>query len=166
MKLNLFETHDRLQHFIKDQQQSIWQGANDCLTKNSLSLALQEKSPYVYMFAHPRTCEDGITKKMFWQPRLAKPKSQTNSYLFRALSKTDIIEICWMLPPREYWNQYKKGNVTESNWTLWSINQFETNRKILEEPMKDDLPEEAGRNIYRQVLKEHIEKIRMPKIYT
>jgi len=164
MKLSIHETHDRLLHFIKDQSESIWQGANDCLKHNSLSLALQEKSPYIYMFAHPRTTDDG-NKVMFWQPRITKPKAQTNSYLFRALSKTDIIEICWLLPPREQWSAYKKGNVTESNWTLWSIEQFEKNRTVLEQPMVDDLSESLGKSIYQQVIKEHLEKIKKDKQY-
>ncbi len=164
MKLNVLETHDRLQHFIKDQSESIYQGANDCLKKNPLSLALQEKAPYIYIWAHPRTNDDA-NKVMFWQPRLSKPEAQTNSYLFRAISKTDLIEICWMIPPREQWDAYLKGKVTESNWTLWSINQFKTNRKALEQPISDDLSEASAANIMRQVIKEHIEKLRIkPKI--
>lgn len=163
MKLNVLEAHDRLIHLIKDQEASIWEGANDCLTKNSLSLELQEESPYIYIFAHPRTSDDGLKKRMYWQPRISKPKPQTNSYLFRAISKTDIIEICWLLPPRECWEQYKKGNVTESNWTLWSINQFKFNRKSLGKPEIDDLPEHIGQKIYKKVIKEHIEKLKIDR---
>lgn len=162
MKLNRLETHDRLLHFIADQTQSIWQGADDCLKKNELSLALQEKSPYIYIFAHPRTQDDG-NKIMFWQPRISKPKAQTNSYLFRAQSKTDNIEICWMLPPREMWRQYKKGNVTESNWTSWSIEQFQNNRQVLEDPFPDDLSEANGQKIYQQVIAEHLQKLKDKK---
>ena len=163
MKLNVLETHDRLQHLIKDQSASIYEGASDCLNKNPLSLALQEKSPYIYIFAHPRTAENGVTKIMYWQPRLFKPKAQTNSYLFRAQSKTDIIEVCWMIPPREHWEQYKKGQVTEDNWTLWSIMQFETNRKGLEKSEKEDLSEEKGQEIYKKVIQEHKQRFK-PKI--
>jgi hypothetical protein len=154
MKIDRLETHDRLQHFIEDQSNTIWQGADDCLKKNPYSLKLQEKSPYIYIFAHPRTTDDGLNKRMLWQPRLTKPTAQTNSYLFRAQSNTDIIEICWLLPPREMWNQYQTGQVCESNWVLWSIEQFEHNRKDLDKPFPDDWSDTQARNIMIEVLKE------------
>ncbi len=154
MKLNRLETHDRLEHFVKDQALNIAQGAEDCLKRNKLSLALQEKSPYIYIFAHPRTLDDGVTKKMFWQPRLTKPEPQTNSYLFRAQSKTDLMEVCWLIPPEEMWGQYRKGYITESDVVRWSIGQFVTNKAILERKDPDDLSDEISRSIYRQVLVE------------
>jgi len=115
------------------------------------------------MFAHPRTADDGVNKVLYWQSRLSIPKPQTNSYLFRALSKTDIIEVCWLLPPREMWEQYEKGKVTEDNWTAWSIEQFKNNRNLLEKPHPDDLPEYQGKKILQQVINEHIQKIRSEK---
>lgn len=151
MKIDRLETHDRYQHFIEDQSRGISQGCEDCLKKNPLSLKLQEYSPYVYLFAHPRTSDDGHSQRMIWQPRLCKPKAQTNSYLFRAQSKTDLIEICWLLPPREQWNQYKKGNITESDITNWSINLFKTKRAELEESHPEDLSDERIRYIYRLI---------------
>jgi len=155
MKLDRLETHDRLLHFKKDQEANVFQGAEDCLKRNPLSLALQDKCHYIYMFAHPRTDEDGITKRMIWQPRLTKPAPQTNSYLFRAISKTDEIEVCWLLPPRELWNQYRQGNVTEDNTVLWSINEFETNRKQMGKAAHDDLTDEKIKNIYKQIIQYH-----------
>lgn len=157
MKLNRLETHDRLQHFIQDQSQTIWQGAEDCLKKNPDSLRLQEKSHYIYLFAHPRTDDDGVTKRFLWQSRLSKPKPQTNSYLFRAKSKTDIIEICWLLPPQELWKQYQKGNVTHHPIVLWSIDQFINNRKKLEEADPDDWSDEQALNILLSCVKEAAE---------
>lgn len=154
MKINRLETHDRLLHFIKDQSISISQGADDCLKKNRLSLALQELSPYVYLFAHPRTADDGVTKIMYWQPRLTKPKPETNSYLFRAKSKTDILEVCWLLPPPETWDQFKKGNITENEWVIWSINQFTTNREWLGSKESDDFIDDAARDIYKKLVNE------------
>jgi hypothetical protein len=127
MKIDRLETHDRYKHFIKDQSDIITQGIEECRTKNPDSLLLQSKSPYIYIFAHPRTNEDGVTKTMYWQPRLSRPIPQTNSYLFRLESNTDIVEVCWLLPPKELWEQYKKGKVTESDWVLWSIDQFTNN---------------------------------------
>lgn len=151
MKLNRLETHDRLLHFKKDQAINISKGVEDCLKRNPLSLALQDKSPYLYIFVHPRTADDGVTKKMYYQPRLTKPEAQTNSYLFRAKSKTDVLEVCWLLPPEEMWKQYKKGNVTEDESILWSINQFRSNKQDLEKKDPEDLPEERIKSIYIEV---------------
>ena len=151
MKLNRLETHDRLEHLIKDQSISIAQGATDCLKTNGLSLALQERSPYVYLFAHPRTADDGVTKIMYWQPRLTKPEAQTNSYLFRAISRTDNVEVCWLLPPVEMWGQYKKGNVTENEIVVWSIDQYRHHKPRLEAPEPDDLPDKQIEAIYAEI---------------
>jgi hypothetical protein len=165
MKVNRLEAHDRLLHFKEDQAINIFQGAEDCLKKNSLSLALQQHSPYVYMFAHPRTADDGFTKRMIWHPRLTKPKPQTNSYLFRAISGTDEIEVCWLLPPREMWKQYEKGKITENDLVLWSIDQFEFHRDQLAKGASDDLSDEKIKSIYLIVGKEQDEENRMKKLY-
>ena len=164
MKLNRLETHDRLEHFVKDQSQNIFLGAEQCLKENPDSLAIQEKSPYVYIFAHPRTADDGITKRMLWQPRLSIPKAQTNSYLFRAISKTDLIQIVWLIPPKELWSQYEKGNVTENNEVAWSIDIFKYNKKLLEKPHPDDMSEEKSREIFVQILLEKAQGIRSRQI--
>lgn len=165
MKLDLFESHDRYQHLMNDQSINISQGAEDCLKQNPLSLALQRHSPYIYLFAHPRTADDGFRKRMLWQPRLGKPKAQTNSYLFRAQSNSDIVEICWMLPPREMWTEYRKGNVTESNYVAWSIKMFQEKRPILENPFPDDLSEDKIRGIYMVVAAEMDEEKRIKSMY-
>lgn len=164
MKLNVLEAHDRLKYLIKDQSSNIFQGAEDCLKKNPLSLAIQEKSPYVYIFAHPRTADDGVNKRLLWQPRLSIPEAQTNSYLFRAISNTDMIEVVWMLPPKELWKQYENGKVTESNWALWSINQFKSDKKVLEKPHIEDLSEDKTRLIMKQIVDEHRYTIRRQKM--
>lgn len=163
MKINREETHDRYQYLMQDQALSLSQGAEECLKQNPLSLGLQQYSPYIYMFAHPRTCEDGITKKMIWQPRLSRPKPQTNSYLFRAKSHSDIIEICWMIPPREMWPQYDKGKITESDIVLWSIDQFTNHRDRLSQKEEDDLSDEIIKNIYIKVAIETDQEIRKDK---
>ncbi len=154
MKVDRLEAHDRLEYFKKDQESNIFHGAEDCLKKNPLSLALQDKSPYIYIFAHPRTADDGINKRMLWQPRLTKPEPQTNSYLFRAISHTDVIEVCWLLPPREMWAQYKRGNLTEEDTVLWSINQFQHDRKKMGSAEHDDLKYEKIQEIYKFVCRE------------
>lgn len=154
MKLDVLETHDRLQHLVKDQSEIIFQGAEECLKRNPTSLAMQDRSPYIYIFAHPRKSDDGINTRLLWQPRLSIPKAQTNSYLFRAISKTDQIQIVWMIPPREMWGQYDEGNVTESNICAWSINQFKFNREALERPHPDDMSETKGMFVLQAVYDE------------
>ncbi len=151
MRVNILEAHDRNKHLMKDQAINISHGVDDCLKKNSLSLALQTYSPYIYVFAHPRTAEDGVNKRMLYQPRLTKPEAQTNSYLFRFKSHTDIGEICWLLPNVETWGQHKKGNVTENEIVQWSIAQFKTNKAVLEAPDPDDLSNEKIRAIYDEI---------------
>ncbi len=141
MKVNRLEAHDRLLHLKKDQASAISQGAEECLKRNPNSIQMQEYFPYIYIFAHPRTAEDGVTKRMLWQPRLTKPQAQTNSYLFRAISKTDLLEIIWLLPPRELWKQYETGNILESADILTSIHNFENFREELERPHPNDLSE-------------------------
>lgn len=168
MKVSRLEAHDRLLHLQKDQADVIAQGASDCLLVNPLSLALQDESPYVYLFAHPRTLglDEKISlfntgryesferipeKVLMWQPRLSRPMAQTNSYLFRAESKTDLLEICWLLPPEEMWAQYQKGKVTENESVIWSIDQFLSNKGKLEASRSDDLSDEKIKAIYIKV---------------
>jgi hypothetical protein len=62
MKINKLETHDRLLSFQKEQRNLIQEGCEECLKKNPYSLALQEKSKYIYIFAHPRTI--GLDEKL------------------------------------------------------------------------------------------------------
>ena len=152
MKIDRLETHDRYEHFLQDQWEVIAQGASDCMLKNKLSLAIQEKCPYVYLYAHPRTADDGVTKRLLWQARVSRPRPETNSYLFRGQSKSDIVEICWLLPPEELWEQYETGKVTASEYVMWSINQYKTNRRFLGLPHPEDVSEEQGKLIYRNVL--------------
>ncbi len=154
MKINRLEAHDRYKHLINDQSEAVQKGAEDCLKTNPDSLWYQEKSPYVYIFGHARTTDDGLNKKIFWQPRLTKPTPQSNSFLFRAQSKTDNVEICWILPPEEFWGQYKEGNVIDSDIVAWSIHQYRTNKKDLGKPFKDDLLKHQANKLLLQRAKE------------
>lgn len=152
LKVDRLETHDRYKHFMQDQSEGLAKGAETCLKTNPIALAIQQKSPYVYLFAHPRTADDGVTKRMLWQARISRPTPQTNSYLFRAISNSDLIEICWLLPPREMWDQYESGKITASELTLWSIDQFKHYRRALAAPHPEDLSDEKGRQIYKEVI--------------
>jgi hypothetical protein len=154
IKVNTLDAHDRLLHFKKDQQNNIFSGVEECLKQNPNAVDMQKYFPYIYIFAHPRTADDGVTKRMIFQPRLTKPKAQTNSYLFRVESNTDLVEIIWMLPPREMWEQFEKGKMFESEEVMTSIVNFTNHRKELEKPHKDDWTEEQIRNKLLEIEKE------------
>jgi len=151
MKIDPLDAHDRLLHFKRDQEENLFQGVDDCLRKNKDCVSMQEYFPYVYIFAHPRTMEDGATKKMFWQPRLTKPKAQTNSYLFRAISKTDIVEIIWLLPPRELWEQYEEGKIASNEDIRTSIFNFINHRELLEAPHEEDFTENRLKSLLMKI---------------
>jgi hypothetical protein len=163
MKINLLETHDRLEHLIKDQSDNVFDGAETCLKCNPLSLAIQDRCPYVYIFAHTRTTEDGLKKRLLWQPRISKPKAQTNSYLFRAQSKSDLIEVVWIIPERHLWPQYESGKVTENDLVNYSVNLFENNRSELEKPHLDDISENVAKIIFQKILNDHKQEMRQKK---
>lgn len=144
MKLNLLETHDRYQHFTK-QSFDIAECCQDLINKRPFG-----EHPF-YIFAHTRTDDDGVTKRLIWQPRLTKPKAQTNSMLFKAYPGTDVIKVIWMIPAREMWAQYKKGNVTQNETVSQSIEDFQFDRGKLEAKEDDDLSDDKIDAIYREI---------------
>lgn len=152
MKINKFETHDRYQHFLGDQEDTICRGASDCMMRNSLSQGIQSYSPYVYVYGHFRTHEDGVTQRLIWQPRLCKPQPCPNTFLFRGESKTDVLEPCWVLPKAEIFDQFKEGNVIEnSEFIRWCIWMYKNKREELGAPHKDDLSQEKQKEIWIKV---------------
>lgn len=145
MKIQLLDAHDRLLDFNK---------------KNSLDISeccenLVKQRPFgdhaFYIFAHARTDDDGVTKRLIWQPRLTKPKAQTNSMLFKAYPDTDLIKVIWMIPDRAMWNQYKKGQLTQSSTISQSIYAFINGRDHLEKPESDDLSEAECCAVYEEI---------------
>lgn len=161
MKIQRLETHDRLQHFVKkDSEQAITIGVcvQDIINQRPFG-----NHPF-YIFSHTRTDDDGVTKRLIHQPRLTKPKAQTNSMLFRAYPGSDKVKIIWMIPAREMWKQYKKGNITEDKKVAWSIHLFENNRILLEAKEPDDMTDEQIDAIYRELSQEAKRKKNMNKI--
>ncbi len=148
IKLNRLETHDRFKEFTK-------KTGKQALTISDCCQDLINQRPFgdhpFYIFVHPRTDDDGVTKRLIWQPRLTKPKAQTNSMLFKAYPGTDRIKIIWKLPPREMWGQYSVGNVTEDKQILESIDKFQYHREALEAKEDDDLDDEKINAIYTQI---------------
>jgi hypothetical protein len=144
MKINRLDAHDRLEHF----------------TSQSFDIAaccqdLIDKRPFgehaFYIFAHARTDEDGVTKRLIWQPRLTKPRAQENSMLFKAYPGTDKLKICWMIPVKETWKQFQKDKLTENQLICWSIEEFKTNKKSLEAKEEDDLSDKQIDAIYKEI---------------
>lgn len=144
MKINRLDAHDRFTHFTK-QQFDIGECCQDLINKRPFG-----DHPF-YIFAHTRTDDDGVTKRLIWQPRLTKPKAQTNSMLFKAYPGTDNIKVIWMIPARELWGQFKRGNLTENKTVSDSIYDFQNNRQKLEEPESDDLSDQAIDMIYKEI---------------
>lgn len=144
MKLNRLETHDRFQHLIK-QDFDIGKCCEDLLNKRPFG-----NNPF-YIFAHARTAEDGVTKILIWQPRLTKPRSQSNSMLFKAYPGTDNIRVIWIIPDKALWNQYIKGNVTENPLVQESIHNYIHKRQDLDKKEEGDLNDHQIDMIYRQI---------------
>ncbi len=144
LKLNRLDAHDRLLH-VQKQSQGIDECCQDLINKRPFG-----NHPF-YIFAHARTEPDGATKRLIWQPRLTKPSAQTNSMLFKAYPGSDTIKVIWMIPAREMWPQYKKGNITHSEIVNESIAKYIANRKELEAPEADDLSESQIDAIYREI---------------
>lgn len=152
------ETHDRFQHFTK-QQFDIAQTVEGIIKSRPFG------DYSFYIFAHARTADDGTTKRLIWQPRLTKPKAQTNSMLFRVNPKSDMVRILWMIPPREQWSMFEKGKVTENETIMTSIHDFQNNRTELEAKDPEDLSDEVIDNIYREISEKALKsKTEKPKL--
>jgi hypothetical protein len=144
VKINPLDAHDRYEHLTK-QSFDIAECCQDLINQRPFG-----DHPF-YIFAHARTEEDGATKRLIWQPRLTKPKAQTNSMLFKAYPGTDLIKVIWMIPARELWGQYAKGKLTENKTVSESIYDFQNNRNKLEEKEADDMTDEQVDIIYKEI---------------
>jgi hypothetical protein len=175
MKVDLIETVDRYNHFMT-QKDKISDGVDGCIRNRPKAF---ENYPF-YIFAHKRTVEsderialfnqhltdwilnpsnprqwhkieDVPTSRMIWSVRLTKPEPQENSMLFKAYPPGDTIKIFWIIPAQSEWDQYTKGNLTESSIVYESIQKFRDNPRELLKGEKDDLPKEKIKDIYRNI---------------
>lgn len=144
MKINPLDAHDRLLDFSK-KNFDISECVQDIVNKRPFG------NHAFYIFAHPRTDDDGVTKRLIWQPRLTKPQAQTNSMLFKAYPGTDLIKVIWMIPDRAMWAQYQKGKLTQNETICQSIQDFVHNRDKLEERELDDLTDDEIARIYTEI---------------
>lgn len=146
MKINKNDAHDRYQHFVKSNFD-----IGECCQN------LIDQRPFgdhsFYIFAHTRTEEDGVTKRLIWQPRLTKPKAQSNSMLFKANPNTDVLKVIWMIPAVELWAQYDKNLLTANKLVSQSIHDFRFNKNKLEEKEEDDMTDEQIDAVYKEVSK-------------
>lgn len=144
MKLNRLETHDRLQHFVK-QSFDIGECCQNLIDQRPFG-----EYPF-YIFAHTRTDDDGVTKRLLWQPRLTKPKAQTNSMLFKCTPGGDSVRVIWMIPDRHLWPQYTNEKITANKTVFDSIQAFQFDRVQLEAREIGDLSDEKINSIYREL---------------
>jgi hypothetical protein len=144
MKVDVLDAHDRYKHFTK-QNFDISECCQDLINKRPFG-----DCPF-YIFAHARTDDDGVTKRLLWQPRLTKPKAQSNSMLFKAYPGSDIIKVIWMIPAPELWTQYQKGLVTANETICESIHNFINNKSKLEAKEDDDLEDFEIDAIYEEI---------------
>jgi hypothetical protein len=144
IKINPLDAHDRFTHLTK-QNFDIAECCQDLINKRPFG-----NHPF-YIFAHARTDDDGVTKRLIWQPRLTKPRAQTNSMLFKAYPGTDLIKVIWMIPARELWEQFEKGKLTENQTVCESIHAFKTDRAKLDAAEPDDLSESEISRIYTEI---------------
>jgi len=144
MKIKLLDAHDRLEHF-KSKTFNIGETCQQMIDSRPFG------EHNFYIFAHTRTADDGVTKRLIWQPRLTKPKAQTNSILIKAYVGTDNIKVIWMIPAEEMWAQYEKGKLCESDIIANSIHAYKHDRNKLESKEEDDLTDYQIDCIYRSM---------------
>lgn len=147
MKIELIDAHDRYKYFTQKSNFDIGECCQDLINKRPFG------EHAFYIFAHTRTDDDGVNKRLIWQPRLTKPKAQTNSMLFKAYPGSDNIKVIWMIPAREMWNQYQRGNLTQNQTVSESIYDYTYHREKLEAKENDDLDDATIDRIYQEIAK-------------
>jgi len=150
MKINPLDAHDRLTHFTK-QGFDISECCQDLINQRPFG-----NRPF-YIFAHARTQDDSMDKRVIWQPRITKPRAQPNSMLFKAHPGTDVIRVIWMIPSPELWPEYRKGNLMQNKTVCDSIHDFLYNRSKLE-ISEDEDPTDEEVNMLNYLSKLNIKK--------
>lgn len=148
MKVNRHEVHDRLDHFLEDQRDTIQKGIEDCIYRNPMAQQLLEYSSYIYIRISARTADDGVTKRMLYEPLLVKPLSSPNAMLIRYEKYKDILEILWNIPDERYVDQFTEGHIFENEIITYSINEFIKNKERLDKTDPRDLSLPEASKIY------------------
>ena len=159
MKIDLYDCHDRLIDFRNDWEY-ISQGVQDCINN-----VPDEIKSYFYVFGHSRqigmderfslfmaghylNMDETPTERMIWSPRISKPAAQSNSYLFKTRKGTDIVEVVWLLPKPELWDEYAPEKLMYNEDIWHSIRTYRHKRYELEKP-DHDISEEDEKNFKR-----------------
>jgi hypothetical protein len=156
MKIDRLDAHDRLLSFTNQNFE-----IPDCMDHLIKSEPFG-KHPF-YIFCHPRTDDDGVTKRYIYSPWIWKPRAQTNSALYKAYPGTDIIKVIWIIPPREMWNVYQRGNLFENPIIGESIYQFDFDKDKLEKPEDDDPTPERAQEIAFEYQPQLFKRETLPK---
>ena len=69
----------------------------------------------------------------------------------QVLPETDLVDVKYIIPARELWDQYKKDYLTENKVVVESIANFENNRMLINAPDDDDLDDESIKRIYEAI---------------
>lgn len=172
MKINILDAHDRLKH-VKDQGIDIGKNCQDMIDQRPFG-----NHPF-YIYAHTKTVgmdeklslynkdlndhlinqsprkyktlADIPEKRLIWQPRLTKPKMSPNTMLFKGFPGTDLVNIIWILPRMELWEQYEKGKLTENECVINSIYSYKNHREKLEAKEDGDLDDKTIDAIYEEI---------------
>ena len=176
MKVTKMDAHDRLLKF-KEQSDYISKGCQDCIDGRP-----EEFTCPFYIFAHTRsigedervsifnddvlmghidpmyqrkyrTIEETPSSRLIWAPRLTKPTPQSNSMLFKAYPALDEIKVIWMIPSKELFMQYTKGNMTEHKIVHESIHNFLYEFDRMSARESDDLSDLEVNRIYDLISK-------------
>lgn len=62
-----------------------------------------------------------------------------------------MVKIIWMIPERELWDQYHRGNMTQSETVVESIYRFQHDREALEAPEEDDARDSEISDAYKNI---------------
>lgn len=163
-KLDKLETHDRLLQYQK-QADTIGIEVQKCIDNvpddikypfyvwgHARQVAIDERFG-LFMTGEFPSFEEVPSERILWIPRCEKPDCTPNSYLFRAFKGSDIVEIVWILPKLELWEQFAPGKMTHNQDVWTSILNFKYHRKELEYPQDGDMNEKE-RDEFRRIIRE------------
>lgn len=150
MKINRLETHDRFEHFKKNQKDldNFLQKVNEerpfglhpfyVFIIHKKTLGLDEKLDLVKKNKYLKL-EDTPEALMAIQARLSKPQAAPNTTLIKIYPAQEYCKVIWTLPQQELWDQFLKDTIfNEDELTLRSILAYLNDRRSLEAYEADD----------------------------
>ncbi len=143
MKVDLLETHDRLKEFNSGWQ-AVSQGVQDCIDNVPDEIKMQfyvfghtrqigiDERFNLYFQGHWQDIKDVPSERIIWMPRATKPLAEPNTYLFRTRKGTDLVDINWILPKKELWDQYSPDKMTHNDVIWTAIQNYKHYRAEME----------------------------------